>query len=143
MLTSSYSRSLWTSWHGMARSKCLPHTGDIWQRNHIRRPQLLCGRFRCGHREQIDYGSAQWPTSRTYTGHEPPAEECSNTMWADSEGELTNEQRNRLRQEFSSLISRSIAYTMASANLIGKADAAANTAAFAIAGDPSCHPSSL
>lgn len=127
-------------WHGLNVS----HTRGIFgSATTSVGPNYYVGVFDAATGNRIDYGSAQWPTSRTYTGHEPPAEECSNTMWADSEGELTNEQRNRLRQEFSSLISRSIAYTMASANLIGKADAAANTAAFAIAGDPSCHPSSL
>jgi len=89
---------------------------------------------------RIDYGTAQYPSSRTLTGHERPIERCTNSMWADAADRLSDGQKSRLRKEFRALVSRSIAYTLASAGLINKSETAAVTAAFDTQGDESCHP---
>jgi hypothetical protein len=90
--------------------------------------------------EMIDYGSAQYPASGYLFGHQPPFEQCANDIWADSEVQYTAEQKNRLRQEMASLITRSIAYTLASAKLISKSEAASFTTQNALPSEPSCHP---
>jgi hypothetical protein len=90
--------------------------------------------------ERIDYGTARYPSTATLTGHEPPTEICANSMWADSSDQLAVEQRDRIRQELASLISRSVAFTLASANLIDKAEAGEATAKFSLPKEPSCHP---
>jgi hypothetical protein len=60
-------------------------------------------------------------------------------MWADTDEHLTNEQRERIHYEIFSLISRSIAHTLAAADLIKKADALTATDKISTVADPSCH----
>jgi hypothetical protein len=53
---------------------------------------------------------------------------------------MTGEQKVRLRQEFASLFSRSVAHSLASANLISKAEANAATISLLSPGDTECKP---
>lgn len=92
---------------------------------------------------EIDYGTSQWPTRRTLTGHEPPtASACSNDIWADTAEKLTDAQRARIRQEMFSLITRSISYTLMSAGLLDRKAADAAAALVVVKGEPTCHESS-
>ncbi len=88
---------------------------------------------------RIDYGTSQYPSSKSIYGHEFPLETCDNAIWSDAADKMTDEQKARVKKELSALVSRSIAYTMASAGLIDKSQAAAVTAGFDTQGDPSCH----
>ena len=91
-----------------------------------------------GHR--IDYGTGQYPSGRTITGHEFPWEVCAADIRAGTADQTTDEQKARLKKVFRAQTSRSIAFTLASAGLIDKAQATAVTAGFDTEGDPSCHP---
>ena len=81
--------------------------------------------------EKINYGTGQYPSSNSIFGRSPPMETCSDILWAKTADELTTEQKNAIHAEFSSLLSRSLAYALASANFITKTDAvsAANSMA--------------
>jgi hypothetical protein len=61
-------------------------------------------------------------------------------MWARNAEGMSAAQSDKLQKELRALISRSIAYTLASAELIDKTEAAAITATFDTQEDPSCHP---
>lgn len=95
--------------------------------------------FNAADGSRIDYGSSQYPSKATLTGHEPPREICDNSLWVTNPDEASSEQKSRIRQEFESLLNRSISFTLASANLIDKAAAASIAATIAKPGDPSCH----
>jgi hypothetical protein len=68
-------------------------------------------------------------------------EECSSEMWADKEEALTSEQRNRIRQEIFSLVTRTIPFALADAHLISFDAAKPLTAQLALPAEPSCHES--
>ena len=88
--------------------------------------------------ELIDYTYAQYSGLENRYGGPPPIESCPDSMWAPSEDQLNNDQRDRIRQEFQSLLTHSLPITMAKINLITKADALALAASSTVAGDPSC-----
>jgi hypothetical protein len=88
---------------------------------------------------RIDYSTSQRPASGYLSGHAPPWDTCPNTIWADAENQLTADQKARIRFELSSLIGHSIFYTLMSANLMSKDEAAKATAQLAPATDPACH----
>ena len=88
---------------------------------------------------RIDYGTGQYPSTRSIYGHVTPLEFCDNAIRSEAADKITDEQKARVKKELSALVSRSIAYTLASAGLIDKPRAAAVTAGFDTQGDPSCH----
>lgn len=88
---------------------------------------------------RIDYGTGQIPSTKSIYGHVHPLEFCDNAIWSDAADKITDEQKGRVKKELSALVSRSIAYTMASAGLFDKSHASAVTAGFDTQGDPSCH----
>ena len=66
-------------------------------------------------------------------------EQCAGEMWAEKEDALSAEQKNRIRQEIVSLLSRTIPWSLYRANLISDDAAEADATQFAVPGDPSCH----
>lgn len=66
-------------------------------------------------------------------------EECASEMWAANEGALSADQKNRIRQEIVSLLSRTVPNSLYRANLISDDAAEAAATQFAVPGDPSCH----
>lgn len=88
--------------------------------------------------ELIDYGDAQYLGLWNKYGGPPPIENCPSSMWSPSEDQLSDDQRNRIRQEFQSLLTHSLPIAMAKANLITKADAQSLIASSTVTGDPSC-----
>jgi hypothetical protein len=89
--------------------------------------------------DRIDYGTGRFPASGYLTGYSPAREQCSNSVWADSEGQLSTDQKSRIHQELWSLLTRSLPYAMASAGLIERSDAESLSATSAVAGDSECH----
>jgi len=65
-------------------------------------------------------------------------ETCSQEMWADKEELLTPNQKDRIRQELLSLVTRTIPSRLARANLISSDTAKALTPQLTLPGDPSC-----
>jgi hypothetical protein len=101
----------------------------------------LIGVFDSRTGRRIDFGTARIPASPV--GHNPPVAECPKSMWPNSEEQITPQQNASIHVETVSLISRSIAYTLASANLISDDDAAAVTKQIGLPGAPSCHEPTL
>jgi hypothetical protein len=66
-------------------------------------------------------------------------EQCAGEMWAEKEDALSAEQKNRIRQEIVSLLSRTVTLSLYWANLISDDAARAAATQFAVPGDPSCH----
>ena len=66
-------------------------------------------------------------------------EQCAGEMWAEKEDALSAEQKNRIRQEIVSLLSRTVPLSLYRANLISDDAAQAAATQFAVPGDPSCH----
>jgi hypothetical protein len=60
-------------------------------------------------------------------------------MWAEKEDALSAEQKDRIRQEIVSLLSRTVPLSLYWANLISDDAAGAAAAQSAVPGDPSCH----
>ena len=129
--------SMGVTWHGLS----VDRNRSIWGGGHaLVGAYYGIGVYNATTGERIDYATGQYPTSRTISGHMAPIDECPLTISAASESNMTSEQNVRLRREFASLFSRSIAYSLASANLISEAEANAATASFLSPGDAECKP---
>jgi len=96
------------------------------------------GVIEAGTGKRIDWGTGHLTTHGLLLDNAPD-EQCAADMWATGADAITPEQKSRIHQEMSSVISRSIPYTLAGANLLGEADAKAYAAQIALPGDPSCH----
>ena len=83
---------------------------------------------------RMDFATARYEGS-----HAAPVEFCSNSLWADSADQLSEEQKSRIKKEFESLIARTLVYTLSAAGLVGDADAAVAAGKDQTNGDPSCH----
>lgn len=89
--------------------------------------------------DRIDYGTGRYPASDTLSGYTFPWETCPASIWADAEDKLTAKQKNGIRQELWSLITRSLPYALTNSGLISKTDAESLKASATAAG-LSCHP---
>lgn len=86
----------------------------------------------------IGVHEAIYPARQGLDDEYTPKEFCSNKIWSDSADTLTVDQRSRLHREAAALINRSIAYTLASMNLLSEADAKTATSGYALEGDSTC-----
>ncbi|MGD0191002.1 MAG: hypothetical protein ABSD74_09700 [Rhizomicrobium sp.] len=89
--------------------------------------------------KKIDDGKAVFRRSLFSRSGNPFKEKCSNDLWATSAEQLTADQKTSIHRQLASLLSRTVAYALADANLISADDAAAETAQIALPADPSCH----
>ncbi|HEX3652629.1 MAG TPA: hypothetical protein VHU18_07390 [Rhizomicrobium sp.] len=88
--------------------------------------------------ERIDFGTGRFPQRGYIAGFSPPWERCPDSMWAESEGALSPDQKGKIRQELWSLITRSAPYALTNAGLISASEADELAKTSAPAGDSAC-----
>jgi hypothetical protein len=92
--------------------------------------------------QRISFATGSLPNGGYIGGYSPPWEICSESMWAESEPQVTQEQRTRMHDELWSLLSRSLARALADVGLITTPEAETVTKDSSVTGDSSCHEAS-
>jgi hypothetical protein len=126
------------SWRGLQVTET---SGWFGKSDTMMSAYYFIGIFDASTGKQIDYGTAKYAASGYIGGTSQPFVSCSSNIWASTVEALSEEQKEKIHEEFISLVDRGLLGALTSANIIRNDEASAFEQSHPSPADiPECHP---